>query len=207
MCGKPPNSAIKQFKAREAMSITTKASILWVILLQGRQFTTGEMDILAEFVSLQTNLNAKQAHITHAEVPAELLHLKTPLTKKRQNDEGPSSPNAPLVQKGGDDKNHKGPNPNTWHARLKAKLGLALKQTKYPKFMQVLNFCKIDPQYFYDKFGDRCTPNSIFGNCFSKGNCTRKHTLPSEHEVNEILYLTKMFHEHPEDFKLPNQGQ
>jgi hypothetical protein len=202
-------NAIKQFsrKAREAMSITTKASILWVILLQGRQFATGEMNILAEFISLQTNLNAKQANITHAEVPAELLQLKAPLTKKRSADEGPSSPNVPLVQPGGDDKKHKASNPNTWHPRLKAKLGPALKATKYPKFMQVLNFCKIDPQFFYNKFGDRCTPNTIFGTCFSKGACQRKHTLPSSHEVDEILYLTKMFHEHPEDFKLPIQGQ
>jgi hypothetical protein len=202
-------SAIKQFsrKAREAMSITTKASILWVILLQGRQFATGEMNILAEFVQLQTSLNAKQANIMHAEVPAELLHQKTPLTKKRRADEGPSPPALPSGAPSGDDKKPKVvTNPNTWHPRLKAKLGPALKATGYPKFMQVLNFCQIDPKQFYDKFGDRCTPNTIFGTCFSKGACQRKHTLPSSHEVDEILYLTKMFHEHPEDFKIPSQG-
>jgi hypothetical protein len=202
-------SAIKQFsrKAREAMSVTTKASILWVILLQGRQFATGEMNILAEFVQLQTNLNAKQANITHAEVPAELLHHKTPLSKKRRTDEGPSPPALPSGTPSGDDKKPKVvPNPNTWHPRLKAKLGPALRATGYPKFMQVLNFCQLDPKHFYDKLGDRCTPNTLFGSCFSKGNCQRKHTLPSEDEVNEILYLTKMFHEHPEDFKIPSQG-
>jgi hypothetical protein len=202
-------SAIKQFsrKAREAMSITTKASILWVILLQGRQFATGEMNVLAEFIQLQTNLNAKQANITHAEVPAELLLQPTPLSKKRRQDEGPSSPALPSGPAGGDDKKPKvNNNPNTWHPRLKAKLGPALRITGYPKFMQVLNFCKIDPKEFYDKFGDRCTPNTIFGTCFSRGACQRKHTLPSNSEVDNILYLTKMFHEHPEDFKIPGQG-
>lgn len=202
-------SAIKQFsrKAREAMSITTKASILWVILLQGRQFATGEINVLAEFVQLQTNLNAKQAHITHAEVPVELLHQTAPLSKKRRSDEGPSSLAPPLDTAGGDDKKLKvNTNPNTWHPRLKAKLGPALRANGYPKFMQVLNFCKIDPKHFYDKLGDRCTPNTIFGTCFSKGACQRKHTLPSSAEVDEILYLTKMFHEHPEDFKILSQG-
>jgi hypothetical protein len=159
-------NAIKQFsrKAREAMSITTKVSILWVILLQGRQFATGEMSILVEFVQLQTNLNAKQANITHAEVPTELLHQPAPLQKKQHTDEGLSSPVLPLGGAGGDNKKTKViSNPNTWHPRLKAKLGPALKITGYPRFMQVLNFCKIDPKYFYDKLGDRCTPNTLFG--------------------------------------------
>jgi hypothetical protein len=170
-------SAIKQFsrKAREAMSITTKASILWVILLQGRQFATREMTILAEFVQLQTNLNAKQVNITQAEVPTKILHHKTPLNKKHCTDEGLSPPALPLGVPSDDDKKPKVvSNPNTWHPRLKAKLGPALRATGYPKFMQVLNFCQIDPKHFYNKLGDRCTPNTIFGNCFSKGACQRK---------------------------------
>jgi hypothetical protein len=82
-------NALKQFSrnAREAMSIMTKASILWVILLQARQFATGNMDVLAEFSALHANLVAKQANIYHAEVPAELFKQKSPLAQKRSGDD------------------------------------------------------------------------------------------------------------------------
>ena len=187
--------ALKQFsrKAREAMSITTRASILWVILLQGRQFATGQMEVLAEFSALHTNLTAKQANIYHAEVPAELLHQKQTLSKKRQadTDATPSQEEAKKVKS----------NPNSWHPKLKATLEKALKVTNYPKFMQILTFCGIDANDMYKKFGGKCAPNVMFGRCYSKGSCTRSHALASDKEVEEILSLTKKFYENPDDFK------
>ena len=68
-------NALKKFSrsARIAMTTTTKASILWIVLLQSRQFSIGNMEILAEFQSMHTNLTAKQGTIIHAEVPSELL--------------------------------------------------------------------------------------------------------------------------------------
>ena len=71
-------NALKKFSrsARIAMTNTTKASILWIILLQSRQFSIGNMEILAEFQSMHTNLTAKQGTIIHAEVPQELLDSK-----------------------------------------------------------------------------------------------------------------------------------
>ena len=73
-------NSLKKFSrsARIAMTNTTKASILWIILLQSRQFSIGNMDILAEFQSMHTSLTAKQGTIIHAEVPNELLDTKAP---------------------------------------------------------------------------------------------------------------------------------
>ena len=189
-------TAIKQFsrKAREAMSITTKASILWVILLQGRQFATGQMDILAEFSALHSNLTAKQANIYHAKVPAELLKIKQPLSKKRTQEES-------IPDRTSDDIKKVKLNHNTWHPKIKAAMLPAMKQYKYPKFLQILNYCSVDANDMYQKFGDKCTPNVMFGTCYTRGACKRDHSLPSDKEVDDILFYTKKFCDLPNDFK------
>ena len=176
------------------MSITTKASILWVILLQGRQFATGQMDILAEFSALHSNLTAKQANIYHAEVPAELLKIKQPLSKKRTQEES-------IPDRTSDDIKKVKLNHNTWHPKIKAAMLPAMKQYKYPKFLQILNYCSVDANDMYQKFGDKCTPNVMFGTCYARGACKRDHSLPSDKEVDDILFYTKKFCDLPNDFK------
>lgn len=66
--------------ARDSMSRKTKAPILWIILLQSRQFAIGEIASLAEFLAMYTNLAAKHSLIIHVEVASELIEetLKTP---------------------------------------------------------------------------------------------------------------------------------
>ena len=193
-------TALKQFSrnAREAMSITTKASILWVVLLQGRQFATGHMDVLAEFSALHSSLVAKQANIYHAEVPAELFKQKSPLSQKRSFDDA-----KPSIQTPPEAKKPKlvGTNLNTWHPKLKEKIGPALRKAGYPRFMTILEACDVDADQMYKKFGGRCTPNTMFGSCFAKGACKRDHSLPSSEEVEEILTLTKKFFENPTPIK------
>jgi hypothetical protein len=53
--------AIKAFsrEARRTMSQATKASILWIGLLQARQFALGEMQILFEYTQMHQDLRAK----------------------------------------------------------------------------------------------------------------------------------------------------
>ena len=75
-----------------------------------------------------------------------------------------------------------------------------MKATRYPKFLQILTFCGVEANDMYGKFGNKCTPNTMFGRCYSKGSCSRSHALPSEKEVEEILEITKKFHEHPDEF-------
>ena len=56
-----------------AMTIKTKASIIWIILLQSRKFSMGDTTILFEFSTMQTNLSSKKCIIIHAEVPIKLM--------------------------------------------------------------------------------------------------------------------------------------
>ena len=54
------------------MTQSTKAAILWIILIQSREFARGKGELTAEFQELQHGLAVKRAEITHAEVPAQL---------------------------------------------------------------------------------------------------------------------------------------
>ena len=67
--------ALRDFSrlAKKAMTKLSRASILWIILLQSRHFAMGSTIILAEFTSMQSDLCAKRGQITHAEVLAELV--------------------------------------------------------------------------------------------------------------------------------------
>ena len=66
--------AIKAFSrvAHDATTIKTKASIIWIILLQSRKFSMGDTEILAEFSTKYTNFSSKPCLIILVEVPAEL---------------------------------------------------------------------------------------------------------------------------------------
>jgi hypothetical protein len=76
-----------------------------------------------------------------------------------------------------------------------------MRKAGYPRFLQILDICNIDANDMYAKFGKRCTPNTLFGSCYSKGACKRDHSLPSAEEVEEILTLTKKFYDNPTPIK------
>ena len=64
-------------EARKRIAMATKGSILWIDLLQSRQFALGEVNILCEFTTMKGNLQAKRATIHHSEMPLELLKNST----------------------------------------------------------------------------------------------------------------------------------
>ena len=72
----------------------TKASILWITLLQTRHFAAGEETLLAEFKTMLEKLVAKDTTITHAEVPAALIMVPpgSPTGQKRKSLANPVSP-------------------------------------------------------------------------------------------------------------------
>ena len=61
-------------ESRRRMTIQTKASILWITLLQARQFAMGEANVLCEFSTMHSDLCAKRANIHHGEIPQDLLN-------------------------------------------------------------------------------------------------------------------------------------
>lgn len=60
-------------EARKCMMLSTKGSIIWIVLLQSRQFSLGEVNLLRAFITIHEDLRAKRAAILHSEMPSELL--------------------------------------------------------------------------------------------------------------------------------------
>ena len=59
------------------MTLNNKGSMLWIILLQSRQFALGEVNVLSEFTTMHEDLRAKRAAIDHSEMPLELISNST----------------------------------------------------------------------------------------------------------------------------------
>ena len=60
-------------EARKRMTLNTKGSMLWIILLQSRQFSLGEVNVLCEFTTMHKDLRAKRAAIHHSDMPLDLI--------------------------------------------------------------------------------------------------------------------------------------
>ena len=56
-------------EARKRMSMATKGSILWILLLQSCQFALGKVNLLCEFTTMHEDLCAKRAVILHSKMP------------------------------------------------------------------------------------------------------------------------------------------
>ena len=105
------------------MTMATKGSILWVVLLQSRQFALGEFNIFCEFTTMHADLRAKRATIRHSEMPLELL-------KNSKETPPPPASRTPEVQVVDMDKIQNNPrvdNTNNWHPKLKSDLEGPLK--------------------------------------------------------------------------------
>lgn len=74
-CMKEIITALRDYsrEARRRMSLNTKGALLWIVLLQARQFSLGEANILYEFTKMHEDLRAKKSCIHHGEMPLELL--------------------------------------------------------------------------------------------------------------------------------------
>jgi hypothetical protein len=181
--------ALKDFSkaAKEGMTKRTRASILWIILLQARQFAIGEMNILVEFTTMHTNLSAKMGAITHAEVPTELYEKKQKPPKR----DSPDKPDNDIKKK------PRQANPNNWHPKLKANISKAMATAKNPSFQSIMKFCGKNADELYPKYGKRCTPNSVLGHCYMGDKCTRQHVIATDGEAEEILTLLKPFLDNP----------
>jgi hypothetical protein len=186
-------------QAHKAMTQTTKASILWVILKQSRIFAIGETDILAEFKEMQRCLAAKSAAYSHAETPAALINVTTAEEaksgNKRKADDNnvgkgkeKDQPNASKVQKAPPRRN-----PNSWHPKLKAALEAPLQVAGHPSFSAIFQYCNTSPDDLFPKWGKRCGPNAFFGKCYHATKCEKEHTLPSEKEIEQMLKLVDKF--------------
>ena len=68
------------------MTLNTKGSMLWIILIQYRHLALGEVNVLCEFTTMHEDLHVKRAAIHHSEMPLELISNST-------EKEAPQKPN------------------------------------------------------------------------------------------------------------------
>jgi hypothetical protein len=181
--------------ARKAMSHRSKASILWIILLQSRKFAIGEMEILSEFSGMHTSLTQKSGIIMHAELPLELAeepkkpNAKTPPKRQLEGDPKKSDPPAKKPK----------PNPNTWHPKLKAALSEPLRIANKPTFTSILRYCDEDSTEIYAKNGRKCAPNAFFGTCYGGDACPRDHSMATDAEATKIIKMCDKFIKNPSE--------
>jgi hypothetical protein len=191
LCLKTLVDALREYseEARAAMSLATRASILWVIHKQSRLFATGKTLILAEFKEVQRVLNAKCANYHHAETPKELLETKNGNNNnnKRKN---PDQQEKPSQEKA---KPKPAYNPNCWHPKLKQELEGPLQTANHPSMSAIFEFCNTKPDEIVQKWHSRCASNLFFGKCFHGASCSKQHVLPKDHEVPKMLKLIEPF--------------
>ena len=53
-------------EARNRITLSTKGYILWIVLLQSRQFSIREVNMLCEFTTMHEDFRAKKALILHS---------------------------------------------------------------------------------------------------------------------------------------------
>ena len=180
-----PVKNVSDLDQKFTLTEQSKASILWIILLQSRKFAMGEIDVLEDFSAMHRKLAAKDVDIKHAEVPQELIQ-ETHQHKRKDRGEDDTR------------KRIKTPNNNVWHPKLRMTLAEPLKRAKYPTFTAIMKYCDLTGSELYSKFDERCTPNAFFGRCTKGEACTRKHERITDADAEKILQLVQKFIDSPE---------
>ena len=196
--------ALRDFswEARKRMTLNNKGSILWIILLQSRQFAIGEMGVLCEFQTMHNDLRAKRANIHHSKMPLELLANSTNSEKPAL--QGPREEQVVDVNKVDEKppKKTRPTNPNNWHPKLKAALEAPLKAAGNPSFTKIMNYCGKDAYSVLPKGSSICAPDLFFGTCFHGEKCQRKHKVATDEQVKQVLELTEKLIKEPAKLKI-----
>ena len=187
------------------MSKETKATILWIVLLQARHFSLGESTVIAEFEFLLTSLNAKRRHLEHADVPEALYlvpdqkqeakgkkaHLRPKEDNKDHETEAPKEKRIKIEKD----------NSNNWHSKLSQTLTKPLKKAGNPSFAAVLKYCNKTNSEVYSLFGKACAPNAVLGKCWMGKKCSRKHKLATNEQAEKVITMLQPLITNPEGMR------
>ena len=151
-------------EARKCMTLSTKGYILWIILLQSRKFSLGEVNMLCEFTTIHEGIRANRAAILHSEIPSELLqnsepNLTPPVTAK-------TPPTNPTIDVDAIPKWPRVATMSNWHPKLRTALQGPLKTAGNPTFTKIMNYCKKYGYNISPKRSPVCTPNDFLGLSF-----------------------------------------
>ena len=180
--------------ALKTMPAHTKASILWITLLQTRHFAAGEITLLAEFKNMLEKIVSKDMTISHAEVPAALVAQtpSTPTKTKRDRDLNPIMP-----EPDEDRKRKKPPDSDTIHPLLKRHfVDNVLRTAPRASLTQICTFCNTSVRHLC-RDNKRCVL-AMLGMCKNK-RCTRDHSPATDAEAKNIETLLDKAIKNPGD--------
>ena len=136
------------------MILSTKGSILWIFLIQSRQFSLGEVNMLCEFTTMNEDLRSKKASILHSKIPSELITnsgTRSPPPERINN-----ILHKPAIDVCATPKMHRVANPKIWNPKLMAALKRLLQTAGSPTFTIIMNFCKKDAYRILPKVSPVC---------------------------------------------------
>ena len=180
--------------ARDVMSLRTKAAILWIILIQSREFAKGQGNLTAEFKELQHGLAVKRAEITHAEVPVQLTAPET-IKKRPAADTGQSVMNSESGKK-----QRLGTNKVTAINPILKPITDAWLANGKPRLRDICGFCGISPNQLGTE-SNTCRSNLIFGACTFEEKCYLSHIRATDAEAKKIVELLGKFKDEPDGIK------
>ena len=186
-------------RARHNMTAASCASMLWILLLQCREFSQGRLEVLSEFEELLRSLQRKNLSIKHDECPLE--RLIPPAGPKRPLDtSGGGSPPIPESNT----KKQKVSAP--WHPELKAALEGPLKKhtnsdtNETPPLSKLLKYSTGSAFMQGLRPGmNTCLTYLVLNKCKFGDSCRRQHLTATDAQAKVIKNALKKFIENPND--------
>eukprot|EP00957_Ditylum_brightwellii_P189066 14392688-Ditylum_brightwellii.AAC.1 len=179
--------------AQKAMTPTTRAFIMWILLLQACHTCAGNSIMLSKFEAMLNMMVAKNTNIYQTEAPAVLI-LSAKLPKK--------CPAGDLDGDGGSTKHPRmAPNnpSNKVHPKIKTSfVGSVLKQVPNIMLYNICRFCNTTASALLPD-AKRCSLY-MMGLCHHKC-CKCKHETASDAKAEHVLTLLEKAVRNPEDLK------
>ena len=183
----------------KALSMQTKASILWILLLQTRHFAGGNLTTLAEFRNMMDKITAKDCSITHAEVPSAFF---TPTDTKKRKIGDVEQPATPTRDRYNPAVPPVTPSPERQtrvHPLLREKLlNNVMRVNPNMPIRKICTFCNTDLAKL-SKDPSKCVLGML-GMCKSRF-CRRRHLVASDAEAKHIVDLLEKAINDPEKLK------
>ena len=187
--------------ARQRMTSEHMCCMLWIILLQSREFAIGNTAIISEFKDMLQMIQSKDLRFYHAECPLEsFIPPKPENDKKRPATDAYGNSNS--LKHDTRTKVQKVDIP--WHPELKKCLEAPLKQHAKdgypPKWGKILNYCGLR-QIPGMNNTEACIPFMATNYCQYGKMCHRKHTTATDTQAEQLKKALKKFITEPDDFK------
>jgi hypothetical protein len=183
----------------KAITMQTKASILWILLLQTRHFAGGNLTTLAEFRNMMDKITAKDCNITHAEVPAAFITSSDSKKRKIGDVDTPTTPTRERPNPYGPPVTPSPERPTRVHPLLREKvINNILRTNPNIPIRKICTYCSTDISKL-SKDPSKCVLGML-GICRNRF-CKRRHLVANDMEAKHIIQLLEKAINDPEKMK------